>query len=205
MQEEDSPADKSKRRSSSLQTSKRKSSISPKESLFTLVNNDGNQIRRPKMTLSPLDSTNLLERQNTNPARKRLPNASGDKSGSHNTMFPPDLVQYQMFSGEIESAIDKHIEMKRQANKLCGDGQISKSMLNIKKTNIGQQEIQMKMYMIMQMVQANSQMLKVLGLFMNVKNRPVFAQVVHNTDDDSIYLLYIKDFSGFKVKEVQLN
>ena len=52
------------------------------------------------------------------------------------------------------------------------------------------------------MVQANSQMLKVLGLLMNVKNRPVFAQVVHNTDDDSIYLLYIKDFSGFKVKEV---
>ena len=94
MQEENSPTDKSgKRRSSNIQSSKRKSNTQPKETLFTLVNNDGNQIRRPKMTLSPLDSANLLERQNTNPARKRLPNTNGDKS-SHNPMVPPDLVQY---------------------------------------------------------------------------------------------------------------
>ena len=63
----------------------------------------------------------------------------------------------------------------------------------------------MKMLLIMRMVQANSQLVKVAGLFMNVKNMPVFIQLVHNTDDDTILLLYIKDFKKFKVKEIQLS
>ena len=60
----------------------------------------------------------------------------------------------------------------------------------------------MKMGLIMDMVQANSQMVKVAGLLINAKNRPVFVQIVHNTDDDSILLLYIKDFKKFAVKEL---
>ena len=61
------------------------------------------------------------------------------------------------------------------------------------------------MLLIMRMVQANSQLVKVAGLFMNVKNVPIFVQLVHNTDDDTIILLYIKDFKKYKVKEVKLS
>ena len=37
---------------------------------------------------------------------------------------------------------------------------------------------------------------------MNVKNRPVFIQLVHNTDDDTILLLFIAEFQKFRVSEI---
>lgn len=40
---------------------------------------------------------------------------------------------------------------------------------------------------------------------MNVKNRPVFIQLVHNTDDDTILLLFIAEFQKFRVSEIQLS
>ena len=107
--------------------------------------------------------------------------------------MPPDLVQFQSFSEEITSAIDKYLEVKRNSNKLASDcsSPASRSALNLSKQakSTEQQQIEMKMLQIMRMVQANSQLVKVAGLFMNVKNRPVFVQIVHNTDDDTILLL----------------
>jgi hypothetical protein len=50
------------------------------------------------------------------------------------------------------------------------------------------------------MVQANSQLALVHGLLLNsVNNTPVYVEMVHNTDDDSIMLLVIKDFATFVV------
>ena len=184
------------------------------EMLFTLVNNDGNTIRRPKITLALLDPVQLLERQNTNPFRKRQ---SFVKESSltldkhhHHKLVPPDLVQFQTFSEEIVQEIDKYLEVKRNSNKLAPDvcsSPVSRATATVAKRQKSseQEQIEMKMFLIMRMVQANSQMVKVAGLFMNVKNRPIFVQIVHNTDDDTILLLYIDDFKKFKVKEVQLS
>ena len=56
------------------------------------------------------------------------------------------------------------------------------------------------------MVSANSQLALIHGLLMNsVNNRPVFAQMVHNTDDDSLQLLVISDFLRFTVQQVLLD
>ena len=38
-----------------------------------------------------------------------------------------------------------------------------------------------------------------------VSNQAIFVQVVHNTDDDSLILLLISDFSSMRIKEVRLN
>ena len=55
------------------------------------------------------------------------------------------------------------------------------------------------------MVIANSQVLLVHGLFINsVDNNAVFVQIVHQTDDDTLLLFYITDFTTFKVNIIPL-
>ena len=125
---------------------------------------------------------------------------------SNQHLAPPDLAAYQGFSEDIVSSIDKYLENKRNTNKLVEcTSPVGKSGSNVQSKSAQQKAIEQKMNLIMNMVQANSQLVKVAGLFMNVKNRPVFIQLVHNTDDDTILLLFIVEFQKFKVTEIQLS
>ena len=104
------------------------------------------------------------------------------------------------------SAVDRYLENKRNTNKLLeAASPVGKSGSNSQSKSVQQKQIEEKMNLIMNMVQANSQLVKVAGLFMNVKNRPVFIQLVHNTDDDTILLLFIAEFQKFRVTEIQLS
>lgn len=59
---------------------------------------------------------------------------------------------------------------------------------------------------IMQMVQDNSQLTKVSGIFMNsINNQPVFVQVVLNSDDESLILFVIKNFATLDCQCIALD
>lgn len=69
-----------------------------------------------------------------------------------------------------------------------------------------QSRIDAQMQLIMEMVSANSQLVLVHSLIINsLSNQAIFLQLVHNTDDDSLLLLYIEDFKSYQVKEIRLN
>ena len=56
------------------------------------------------------------------------------------------------------------------------------------------------------MVSANSKLALVHGLLINsINNTAIFCQLVHNTDDDSIILLLISEFSKFPVQQILLS
>jgi len=62
------------------------------------------------------------------------------------------------------------------------------------------------MLLIMNMVKANSQLALVHAQILEVDHflAPIFAQLVHNTDDDSLLLLLITDFRSMEIKEIHL-
>ena len=54
------------------------------------------------------------------------------------------------------------------------------------------------------MVQDNSQLAPINSLAMEIdmfRSEPVLIQLIHNTDDDNLILLIIKDFNQMKIKE----
>ena len=64
-----------------------------------------------------------------------------------------------------------------------------------------------KMLQIMKMVSDNSQLALVNALLMEIdvfRIEPIFVQLVHNTDDDSLNLLVIKDPATMKIKEISI-
>ena len=78
-------------------------------------------------------------------------------SANPNHLAPPDLAAYQGFSEDIVSAIDKYLENKRSTNKLVEcTSPVSKSGSNSQSKSAQQKQIDEKMNLIMNMVQANS-------------------------------------------------
>ena len=72
MQEPLSPAKETAASRAARRLSKQRARKDGGDKVYTLVNNDGNQIRRPKIIVSLLDKAQLLERSQTmNPLRKR--------------------------------------------------------------------------------------------------------------------------------------
>lgn len=52
---------------------------------------------------------------------------------------------------------------------------------------------------IMLMVRMNSQLVLLQGLLINSMDyKPIFVQLVHNTDDDGLLMFFVRDFSGFE-------
>ena len=77
-----------------------------------LVNNDGNAIRRPKMTLGLLPIDTTQEQKTT--AQKRRTNTNPSKIESR--LQPADLHVYQLNSQKVRAKIDETLESFRENN-----------------------------------------------------------------------------------------
>ena len=135
-----------------------------------------------------MNQTNILARQNTQFGRRR----NVFNHNKETNYAPADLLAIYQISDQIIEKVDDHIEQIKARNIHRNDAEA-----NLKEESV--------MMTIMQMVKANSQLDPIQGLILNtVNNLPVFVQLIHNTTDDSIILLFIKDFNTLKIEEVPL-
>ena len=68
------------------------------------------------------------------------------------------------------------------------------------------ERIQAQLSKIMQMVRMNSQLVMLQGLLINSMDyKPIFVQLVHNTDNDGLLMFYITDFDEMQTRVVALD
>lgn len=84
----------------------------PEEVLFCLVNNDGNQIRRPRMTLNLLSEAEITELKNGTSIRRRTANLTNKNAETRNQ--PADLHQTQLFSKKIRESVNDYLEKVKE-------------------------------------------------------------------------------------------
>lgn len=165
-----------------------------------LINNEGNNVRRTRLSMPLMDNQKILQRQNTQLGRRKKIFVN-QQSGS----APADLLAIYQISDQIIEKVDQYIE-KIKKRKKHQSGSREDDEEEEQESNNLQEDGGSAMETIMQMVKANSQIEPIQGLILNtVNNLPVFVQLVHNTTDDSIILLFIKDFNTLKIEEVPLS
>ena len=90
--------------------------LDPNKKHFELQNNEGNFVRRPKMTLPLLAPEAVADHRNSNQIRRRTAQNQTDQLNT-----PADLAMYQLgYSNQVRDKIDNHIQTHKDTlNRRC--------------------------------------------------------------------------------------
>ena len=92
---------------------------------YCLINNDGNQMRRPKIVLGLLNEDSSAELRQI-AVRNRRSIISPDQLKRPSNQ-PVDLYSYQIYSVKIHQTIKEYIEKKQEAKKAQDDARMNRA------------------------------------------------------------------------------